>query len=141
MKHTLKYGALALALLPQVLISGSAVAAGPGRCPVFNAAMVDAAALVSVLYLVDPPASISDDPSIPALICRFDTMNGDFHVNVNLSPSPAEAFVEASNSLNTDHETIVFATEDGLTDGELHACRAQVIQTLVWNQHCAPFLP
>ncbi len=139
MKKTSIFKALALGLLSLALPIGSAQAAGPANCPAFNAAMVDAAALAARLPPLPPPLfGIQDDPQLPRIQCLFNTQNGGFGVEVNVIPDRASAFGENVTGADV---TTVSSVSDDLSKAQLHACRSQVLQSLVWNQHCAPNLP
>ncbi len=139
MMNTLIFKALALGLLSLALISGPAVAAGPANCPAFNAAMVDAAAMASDLVNVDPPEILSDNPAGPSISCRFFTDLGffDVAVGVEVGVVAVTGFSEIGGGFTTRLHSVLV----GLTRAEVLACRAQVLQSFVWNQHCAPFLP
>lgn len=138
MMKTLIFKALALGLLSLALISGPADAAGSANCPAFSAAMVDAAALVSDMDVGFPTGANSvDDLFVPQIKCTFVTENGIFLVEVGFI-----AGVATLTGFNDGFEqTFVRSEEDGLSKAEVLACRAQIIRSWVWSQHCAPFLP
>ena len=129
---TIIFKALALGLLSHALISGPAEAAGPASCPAYSASMVDAAALHALL---DDITSIlaEDDPSVPTVACQIFTNFGSFLVAV----FSGTATVAGSNTSGG----FVGNESTGLTRGQEHACRAQILQTWVWNEHCVLGLP
>ncbi len=137
MRKTINFKALALGLLLHALISGPAYAQKSATCPAFNAALVDMAGLTSFLQNVESPIVIMDDPKTPQLECEFFTSIGFFEARVRGIEGDASIF--GGNTFVDD--TQVGSGQAGLTQRELHACRAQIIQSWVWNRHCAPFLP
>ena len=128
------FKAVALGLLSLTVIGGPQVAEGAPTCIAFNAGMVDAAATAADMVFVEN-IDASDDPALPSIRCQIDTADGSFGVQVN-SPPAMSAAVFGSNTTSGD-ETFVRAGAEDLTPAQLHACRAVVLQTFVWNRHCA----
>lgn len=115
-------------------------------CPVFTAAMVDAAAMV--VELADDPSifvSAFDEPSTAFLNCSITRLIGEtvskrFSVDVN-DDEEGDVQVSASSRIGGVFNRILGSSARRLSVAELHACRAQVLQSLVWNQYCAQELP
>ncbi len=141
MKKTIIFTALALGLIvTQAATYGPAHAfrREPVTCPVFTTAMVDAAGLAALLLNVEPPVQLRDYEEVPETLCQFVTFGG-----------AGQFFVEVGGADGTRVQglnrgiigaTVVVAVRDGLSQSELFACRAEVLRSLVWKQHCAPFL-
>ena len=137
MLKTRIFKALALGLLSYAFFSGPA-AAGPSSCPAFSAGMVDAVALRA--GLTEPilgHSAASDNPLGPSMWCDFATGVGSFYISV--SGGAGSLVVLRSMVLSSGVEIEIFV--DGMTTGEVHACRSQVLQSFIWNQHCAPLIP
>jgi hypothetical protein len=137
--------ALAAGMFALTFMAGTAAEAGPSSCPVFTAAMVDAAAMV--VPLADDVAIVTptpvDDPSAPRIECRITSRSGSSFV-VFVQDFSERALVFGSKFSDTLGATITeleASVDEGLTKAELHACRAQVLQSFVWNQYCAPAMP
>jgi ABC-type sugar transport system substrate-binding protein len=128
---------LGVGLLLHTLISGPAEA--EAACPGFNAAMVDTAAMAAdLLGDVVPSDSNTDDPSVPVVLCSLRVAGGEFVVDVNFeAPDEAEVRGQNTNPLDGDR-TFVRSVAEDLSQGELFACRAEVLRSHVWEQHCAP---
>jgi hypothetical protein len=80
-----------------------------------------------------------DEPSGGTISCSLVTDDGaTFDVLVD----PDDTRLVGA-SAGAQLRTVIGPAANGsqLTPGELHACRGQVLQSFVWNQHCAPFLP
>ena len=143
MLKTRIFKALALVFLSHTLISGPADAAGPASCPAFTAAMIDATALVMELREdVALAGKLSADPATPAIACALtlglSLGRGEFDVEVGAGVARVRA---TSRGLTSEFGPIVLhARRDDLTPRQEHACRAQVLQSFVWNQYCAPGL-
>lgn len=135
------FKALAAGVFSLSLIGGSAAEAGQSRgCPVFNAAMVDAAALVVNLGVNVMVGRVLDDPSTGTIECRISQTfgSGIFAVEVN----DDEVFVSGSSRVGSTIQTRLSSSDrGGLSLRERHACRAQVLRSFVWQQYCAPELP
>ena len=115
-------------------------------CPVFTAAMVDAAAMVVDLK-DDPSISVFafDEPSTAFLNCSIARSLGEtdfkrFSVDVN-DDEEGDVQVSGSTIIGGVFNRVLASSARRLSVAELHACRAQVLQSLVWNQYCAPELP
>ncbi len=115
-------------------------------CPVFTAAMVDAAAMVVDLK-DDPSISVFsfDEPSTAFLNCTITrSISGSdfkrFSVDVN-DDEEGDVQVSGSTIIGGVFNRVFASSARRLSVAELHACRAQVLQSLVWNQYCAPELP
>ncbi len=142
MTKTIIFTALALGL-----IVTQAATYGPAQafrervtCPVFTAEMVDAAGLGALLLNVDPPVVLRDVPAEPDTECQFGSFGGAGLFRVAVDGLAANASLQGSNQA-LGGQTVLFAGRGGLSQSESFACRAEVLRSLVWKQHCAPFLP
>ena len=109
---------------------------------IFNTAMVDAAAMAILLGRnVGPPTSVIDDPSSGTIECRLEMTTGSVSRRFTVEVNDDEVFVSAISIAPTFNSILQSSDRGGLSVGELHACRAQVLQSFVWNQYCAPELP
>ena len=141
---------LALGLLPLALISGPADAAGRSGCPAFNSSMVDAAALASRISGSLPGVFVDgfaeDEPETPLIICQFgfsssfSGVRGAFAVRVGVTEDGMQAELSGFHDTDFEERTLLETFITNLTIGQLHACRAEVLQSFVWNQYCAPML-
>ena len=141
------FKALAAGVFSLSLISGPAAEAGQSTCPVFNSAMVDAAAVHVPLRTITFAGS-DDVPSTGALFCdlvaSFGVSDFRFSIEVEDDDGPSSAGLSVSRTENGQTEIIVNQRGPSgrrLSVAEAHACRAQVLKSLVWNQYCAPALP
>lgn len=139
-KNTL-FKALAAGIFSLSLIGGSAAEAGQSRgCPVFNAAMVDAAAMVVNLSRNVTVSSLIDDPSTGTIECDIQAIFGSSSFSVEVNDD--EVFVSGSSRVGSTIQTRLSSSDrGGLSLRERHACRAQVLRSFVWQQYCAPELP
>ena len=110
-----------------------------GSCPAFNSTQVDATMMAINISQIDPLGIVTVDfPSDPFLECVITTdENNDFLVAVGDRGEGNEVLLLGELGGGAILRTRV----QGLTTAELHACRAQVLGTFVWNQYCAPALP
>lgn len=135
------FKALAAGVFSLSLIGGSAAEAGQSRgCPVFNAAMVDAAALVVNLGRNVTVGRVLDEPSTGTIECRiFQTFGSStFQVEVN----DEEVFVTGRSIVGGSIQTNLSSSDRGGRSLRVrHACRAQVLRSFVWREFCAPELP
>ena len=81
---------------------------------------------------VPPDVVAADDPSVASISCRITNDVGDNYV---VDIERPEALL-----LSAGPGAVLRTRVFGLTTGQAHACRAQVLQSFVWNQHCAPAL-
>ena len=132
---------LALGLASVALLTGPA-GASP-NCPAFNAGMVDATMMVLDLSQMEPivPFDLVDSPSEPFILCQFvDAANPPsffrVFVGVPVGEVEGEAEVRGDRRDGTDNQLRTIAFD--LSTAQLHACRAQVLQSFVWNRYCAP---
>ena len=148
MMKTTIFKALALGLLSHALISGPADAQGAAGCPAFNASMVDAAMMATNISpggeFLDETSNAADNPWEPSISCfiRTDSFTDTFSVFVGADQTEEGnvVFVEGT-SVNAGDTTLLRTLSGGpITEAQLHACRAQVLQSFVWNQHCIPLL-
>ena len=131
MKITI-FKALALGLLSYVWVSGAAAAT---NCPAFNAAMVDATYMATDVSGPLESVVATNDPSGGTISCFIVTDNFDtFRVLVD----PDDTRLVGA-SAGAQLRTVIGPAASGpqLTPAELHACRGEVMQAFVWNEHCA----
>ena len=130
--------ALAAGVFSLSLIGGPAAAAGKSACPAFTSAMIDSAAMVALLAQGNVIVNAKDDIT-PVVVteCQISKNSGvgvtfrSFTVEVN----DDEIFVTGRADLgNGLLSTILRSDGRGETAAVLHACRAQVLQSFVWNQ-------
>ena len=144
MLKTRLFKALVIGLLSLAVFGEPASASEPRTsCPAFTAAMIDATALVMELRedvaLAGKPSA---DPATPDIACALtlglSLGRGEFDVEVGAGVARVRA---TSRGLTSEFGPIVLhARRDDLTPRQEHACRAQVLQSFVWNQFCAPGL-
>lgn len=138
MMKTKIFKALAIGFLSHTLFSGPADAAD-SACPVFTSAMIDATAMVAGLLDVQEPVAIRDESKPTDLFCVFFTNSGDGAFLISVGLGEARVFGATDEATYRDDESI--AESNSLTPQQEQDCRKQVLQSFVWNQFCAPFLP
>ena len=103
---TIIFTALIFGLLSFTSIRAPAEAAGTTLCPSFNAAMVDAAALASLLFESEV-TDANDDKEGSVILCEIETKFGFFQVEVNVAPGIA--VVSGSGEPSTGDVTVLQA--------------------------------
>ena len=93
-------------------------------------------------YLAMLPGTVSvnlvvDDPRTGELECDINTGNGVFIIIINES---GIALQGNKNDFSDNFHAETAPASGSYSLSQLHACRAEVIKSFVWNQHCAPFL-
>ncbi len=136
MKTTIIFKALAFGLLSYAWASGAAAAT---NCPAWNTAMVDATYMAIdlsgvPLFLVEA----EDDPSTGTIRCFISTDDQSGTLEIDVGVDEDGTLLEGS-SPGATLRTKVGPNANGpaLTTAELHACRAEVLQSFPWTQHCA----
>ena len=109
----------------------AAVAAG---CPAFNGGMIDAAMMATYYSQPEPVIGVAEDSKTESYIyCEWvNDDEGEFLVSVG--DGEAELY---GRSFSTDVRTRVF----NLSAADLKACRKEVLDSFVWQQHCAALMP
>ena len=137
MMKTTIFKALALGLLSYAWASGAAAAT---TCPAWNTAMVDATFMVLDVSGV-PLGSVEaeDHPSTGRIRCFISTDDGQGTLEIDVGVLEDGTLLEGFNPFVGKMRTKVGPNAGGpeLTPGEMHACRAEVLQSFPWTQHCA----
>jgi hypothetical protein len=133
-----------MATATYIIESDRVMAGGHSNCPAFTAEMVDAAAMAFGLFPgVGASITVGDDPGVPAIFCNIvgsPSTNG-FRLEVN-SSEPYQAVVSGWHQ--SEGETLnaeLFSLVEQLSLSQMHACRAAILKSFVWNKYCAPALP
>ena len=136
MMKTTIFKALALGLLSNAWVSGAAAGT---NCPAFNTAMVDATYMAADVSGPVVSVEAMDDPSGGTIECTLVTDGGgDFIVSVTTGDIELVAHHPDGAGDETELRTrILLDEEEFFTPTQLHACRGEVLQSFVWNQHCA----
>ena len=118
------------------------VLAGPGQCPVFNAADVDnfaIAAGIAPLAEADLQELVcEDDPTIPRtrILARISPQTVLSGIAGPVIPDETDWIAQMSCSLNGT--SCGFLGSAGpFTVGEEHICRAEILRSFTWRRLCA----
>lgn len=116
------------------IVSIPVTVSADGVCPAFNASMVDAA-FMAIEFSQDVPleGNATDSPTEGVTFCNLITDSGS---SLFIFVGNGEAQVIGNGPTGTLLRSAVF--DISLT--EQRACRAQVLQSFAWKQHCVPFL-
>ena len=108
-------------------------AAIAGSCPAFNGGMLDAAMMATYYSQPEPVIGVAADSKTESYIyCEW--VNGDEgEFLVSVGDGEAELY---GKSYSTDLRTRVF----NLSADDLKACRKEVLDSFVWQQHCAALM-
>lgn len=136
------YCIFALAVTAAIIKSENAIA---DSCPVFTAAMVDAAAMA---FGLSPGGyssiAVGDDPSIPMIYCKIVGSPPAFLFNVEVNYSSlnyAIAYGQGANEDDPDYDARLFSVAEQLSPAQMKACRKVILKSFVWKNYCAPALP
>ena len=113
-------------------------------CPAFTSSMIDAAFLATEYSQVDPVVGeANDSPNAPSIFCEFtNDDDGYFVVFVgyedDFEPPGNIAHLIGSSPVNAlpEFDTYMRTLVPNLTEAEVRACRAQVLASFTWKQHC-----
>lgn len=152
LRETAIFAAIAL-LGVAISASLSPAAARSAKCPVWTSAIIDSFAADGGLFQgntdgpvppeVDEPPL--DDPTIPKMFCSLIVPGASAYFDLNLGQvrrpvrNLNEVFLEAGDPVVGTN--VLYQTLPEGDVGAAHACRAEVLQSFVWNQFCAPELP
>ena len=127
--------------------------AGSIKCPVWTSAMIDSFAADGGLFQssrnLEPPVVYGtplDNPKIPAMSCVLFNAYAQLYFGLYLGEvsklnfRPNQGLLEASGTTGNIINYVHLSWPEGDV-GAAHACRAEVLQSFVWNQFCAPALP
>ena len=145
--------ALALALLPLTLFAAPVYASDGGGCPAFNSGMVDAAMMATDYSQQDPLiGGAQDSPAAASIVCFWETdADASFFVRVGIcegecgsgaGKGEAQIIGISPDDLapGVDYSTLLRTRVFNLSRAQQHACRAQVLQSFVWQQYCKPLM-
>lgn len=134
--------------LPMALVIAP-TSASAGGCPAFNSSMIDAAFLAIDYSQQDPLVGAADDsPSDASVVCYLETdAEATFFVRVGIcegvcgaGEGKGEATVIGLSpddmAPGADYSTQLRTRVFSLTWAEQQACRAQVLASFTWKQHC-----
>ena len=131
----------------------SPATAGSAKCPVWTAVIIDSFAadgfLLSSRFEASPPVVTEpplDDPTIPKMSCKLlnEESQGYFRLVLGhilpWNSSPNQVTLEVGDNYGSVTKYLHQSWPEGDV-GAAHACRAEVLQSFIWNQFCAPELP
>jgi len=129
-----------LLLIAALALTPAGAWAGGGACPAFTTAMIDAAWL-AVDFSQPAPANVVElvnVPNEPRIMCRIELLPNNFF-QVSVGAAEAELVAKGVNyDLGEAITTLLRTRVFNLTPGQEHTCRAQVLASFVWKQHCDP---
>jgi hypothetical protein len=100
--------------------------------------MVDAAWLAINYSQPEPPVGGAiDEPSEPRISCQ---LTNDVGNQFTVVVENGVALVQGHGENEPFSPALLRTRVDGLTKGEEHACRAQILASFVWSQYCRPVL-
>ena len=139
---TFIFRAMALGLLSTLVSIGPVAYGGSRTCPAFTAGMVDASAL---LMFLDPDevvvAIVRDNPADASIACELSSTETDRTFSVGVGDGlgctglEKRAFILVQE-VNNGPFVIHAVSPNCIPAGQAHACRAEVLQSFVWNQYC-----
>jgi hypothetical protein len=139
-------------LLLFALIALPAYASG-GNCPAFNSSMIDAAFLATDFSQQNPlVGSAEDSPADARIACYLETdaeavfllfvgiCEGECGAGAGKGEAQLIGLSPDDMAPGADYSTQLRTRVFSLTRAEQHACRAQVLASFTWNQHCKPLM-